>query len=211
MTRPCLALLLVLNVCTVAAQEHPFLSRFALTEGLGFVQLDWTMSAGNTCEGIDIYRSLDGSNFETVGTIPGICGDINSPVPFSWTDHSAPELTTVYYRLRLGLNGFSSVQRIDLTILGQQSTVGVSCTCGGPMHLAAPGSFSYRCGGQVVHFGRPGGARVGRPSGWPSGARPDRYSFRNLHLSGHHGRGVLQRADGDRALVRVHVDDQLNG
>ena len=114
MTRLCLALLLVLNVCTVAAQEHPFLSRFALTEGLGFVQLDWTMTAGNTCEGIDIYRSLDGSNFETVGTIPGICGDINSPVPFSWTDQSAPELTTVYYRLRLGLNGFSSVQRIDL-------------------------------------------------------------------------------------------------
>ena len=117
MTRPCLALLLVLNVCTVAAQEHPFLSRFALTEGLGFVQLDWTMTAGNTCEGIDIYRSLDGSNFETVGTIPGICGDINSPVPFSWTDQSAPELTTVYYRLRLGLNGFSSVQRIDLRYL----------------------------------------------------------------------------------------------
>lgn len=99
------------------AQEHPFLSFFTVKEGFGTVVLDWEMIAGNTCDGIDILRSEDGTGFDVAGRIMGICGDIDEPVPYGWIDTDPPELTTVYYRLRLGLNGFSSIQEVDLVHL----------------------------------------------------------------------------------------------
>ena len=117
MIRWVLLLFLVPAACSVSAQEHPFLSFFTVKEGFGTVVLDWEMIAGNTCEGIDILRSLDGADFAVVGTIPGLCGDIDEPVPYGWTDTEPPELATVYYRLKLGLNGFSSIRSVDLVQL----------------------------------------------------------------------------------------------
>lgn len=117
MIRWVLFLSLVPAAWSVSAQEHPFLSFFTVKEGFGTVVLDWEMIAGNTCEGIDILRSLDGVDFVVAGTIPGLCGDIDEPVPYGWTDTDPPELATVHYRLKLGLNGFSSIQSVDLVQL----------------------------------------------------------------------------------------------
>lgn len=98
----------------VHAQEHPYLSRFDITEGDGQVFLDWTMESGNTCDGTRILRSLDSLNFVEIGSLSGLCGSISTPTYFHHEDSDPPELTTVYYRLQLGTNGFSSIQRIDL-------------------------------------------------------------------------------------------------
>lgn len=106
--------LLLIHAALSKAQEHPFLSRFELREGDGWVSIDWTMIGGNTCDGTRIMRSTDSLNFETVGTISGLCGDIVEPVPYNFIDHTAPEMATLYYRLELGLNGYSSIKRIDL-------------------------------------------------------------------------------------------------
>lgn len=102
---------------TMDAQEHPFLSYFQLRETAAGVELDWEMVQGNTCEGIEILRALDPSALEVTGSIPGLCGSISEPVPYTYTDTDPPELNTVYYRLKLGTNGFSSVRSITLTRL----------------------------------------------------------------------------------------------
>lgn len=98
----------------VHAQEHPYLSRFDLTEGDGQVFLDWTMVSGNTCDGTRILRSLDSLDFQEIGSISGLCGSISSPTDLRHVDDAPPELVKVYYRLQLGTNGYSSIQRIDL-------------------------------------------------------------------------------------------------
>ncbi|HQW97580.1 MAG TPA: T9SS type A sorting domain-containing protein [Flavobacteriales bacterium] len=98
----------------LCAQEHPYLSHFDLTEGDGQVTLDWTMVSGNTCDGTRILRSRDSLNFEEIGVLSGLCGSITTPTFFRHADLDPPELTTAYYRLELGSNGSSSIQRIDL-------------------------------------------------------------------------------------------------
>jgi hypothetical protein len=95
-----------------AAQEHPYLSHFTLDAGYGTIELSWEMIAGNTCDGITILRGTDSLDLAPVGNIAGICGSIGAPVPFHWTDADPLEFTTLYYRLRLGVNGYSSVQAI---------------------------------------------------------------------------------------------------
>ncbi len=109
-------ILLLICLIPIASigQEHPFLSRFELREGNGWVSIEWTMIAGGTCDGTRIMRSTDSLNFEAVGMISGICGDIVDPVPYNFIDHTAPEMATLYYRLELGVNGYSSIKRIDL-------------------------------------------------------------------------------------------------
>jgi len=94
------------------AQEHPYLSKFSLTEGFGTISLNWTLIAGNTCTGTKVERSTNGTDFSTVHEILGICGNISSPVPYAWIDPAPPEFSTVYYRLQLGVNGTSSVQSL---------------------------------------------------------------------------------------------------
>ena len=38
------------------------------------VQLNFTIKAGNTCNGIEIFRSPDSVNFSLIGDIQGVCG-----------------------------------------------------------------------------------------------------------------------------------------
>ena len=40
------------------------------------------------------------------------CGDGTEPVPYSWLDAAPPELSTIYYRVKLGINGYSSVMAV---------------------------------------------------------------------------------------------------
>jgi hypothetical protein len=112
--RKILSNILLVVVMQAMAQEHPFLGRFELREGEGQVFLDWTMNAGSTCDGTVILRSTDSLHFEPVGIISELCGDILRPVDYRFVDEDPGELRTLYYRLDLGINGSSSVRRIDL-------------------------------------------------------------------------------------------------
>ncbi len=109
-------MLMLLAFC-VTGQEHPFLAKFELKEGDGWVSVDWTMKAGSTCDGTRVMRSEDGVYFETVGRIEGICGDVAHQADYRYVDLDIPEMVTLYYRLDLGLNGPSEAKRIDLVRL----------------------------------------------------------------------------------------------
>jgi hypothetical protein len=97
-----------------SAQSHPFLENFSATLYQGRVYLDLTMKAGNTCNGIQIYRATDTMNFSRIGLIPGICGSLTKAESYQFTDE-APVLNQVnYYRLELGAFGLSQIIAIDV-------------------------------------------------------------------------------------------------
>lgn len=85
----------------VYAQEG-FYTGFDLVAGNDRVTLEWTITAGNTCNGTYLERSTDGHTFDTVNIITGICGDPFQSVYYSYVD-TTPVLNAVnYYRLRFG-------------------------------------------------------------------------------------------------------------
>ncbi len=94
--------------------EHPFIKSFTLTVQDGTVQVDWVMQGGSSCDGNEVLRSTNGVDFQRVHRLNGICGDPIVDVPFSWRDGTVPEYNTVYYRIGLGIDGFSSVKSVDL-------------------------------------------------------------------------------------------------
>lgn len=103
---------LVLAGPAVLAQEHPYISAYALTELDGAIRIDWTISGGNTCNGQDVERSTDGVTFINIHRIEGICGNAGAAVPYDWIDDAPPELSTVYYRVKLGFDGYTSVKSV---------------------------------------------------------------------------------------------------
>ena len=96
----------------VCAQEHPFIGVYAITELDGGLRLDWTIQGGSTCDGQEIERSVNGSSFEAVYRIEGICGDPAYAVPYFWFDTDLPEFSTIDYRIKLGEQGYSSVKSV---------------------------------------------------------------------------------------------------
>ena len=107
----------LLPCCLVAfaalAQEQPYLSAFDLTDQEDAVRLNWTMVAGSTCQGTDVLRGRDSLQLNVVGGLAGLCGSIDGPTTYDFTDTSVPGFGTWYYRLRLGLNGYSQLRSID--------------------------------------------------------------------------------------------------
>lgn len=94
------------------AQEHPFIGVYAITELDGGLRLDWTIQGGSTCDGQEVERSVNGSGFEAVHRIEGICGDPAYTVPYFWFDTDIPEFSVIDYRIKLGEQGYSSVKTI---------------------------------------------------------------------------------------------------
>lgn len=66
------------------------------------VQVEVTLSAGFTCNGIVITRSTDSLLFETIGLIGGVCGDSAASVSYSFTDSFPPTNQRLFYQLLLG-------------------------------------------------------------------------------------------------------------
>lgn len=66
------------------------------------VQVEVTLSAGFTCNGIVITRSTDSLQFETVGLIGGVCGDSAASVSYSFIDSFPPTNKRLHYQLLLG-------------------------------------------------------------------------------------------------------------
>ena len=76
------------------------------------MRISWTIVGGNTCNGQDVERSLDGVSFTTIYRVDGICGSVSEPVPYECVDAAPPELSELYYRVKLGLDGYSSVKSV---------------------------------------------------------------------------------------------------
>ena len=101
------------SVLNGTAQEHPFVHHYQLTELSGAISIEWALSGGSSCDGQDVERSTDGLTFTPVHRIFGICGDPTVTIPFSWLDASPPEFSIVYYRLKFGFDGYSSVKKVE--------------------------------------------------------------------------------------------------
>ena len=96
------------------AQHNPILDNFSVFENNGKAFLNWTITSGSTCNGIQIFRSSDNMNFIQVGEIIGICGSSSSPTPYNFTDDNPVKNSINYYRLELGSNGSSEILSIEI-------------------------------------------------------------------------------------------------
>lgn len=107
---------------SINAQQHPLLDNFFIIESNGSVYLNWTIKGGKSCNGIRIYRSEDSTNFHQIGSIEGICGNIDFPQPYSFIDENPVENKINYYKIELGLEGFSSVLSLEIIGMGKSGS-----------------------------------------------------------------------------------------
>lgn len=104
----------LLLASALKAQETESLDAINALENNAKVYLRWTMKAGNTCNGIRIYRSLDSTNFNTIGQINGICGSSTESISYDFIDES-PALNDInYYTIELGNLGFSKIISVEV-------------------------------------------------------------------------------------------------
>jgi hypothetical protein len=89
------------------------LDYFTASEEQNSVLLKWSVSAGNTCNGISITRSSDGFFFTEIGRIDGVCGSPDVSVPYSFIDESPLANQINFYKLELGIADFSEVISIE--------------------------------------------------------------------------------------------------
>ena len=68
------------------------------------VLIRFEIKSGNTCNGIDVFRSTDDSTFTLIYTISGVCGSTTSATPYSFEDENPVPNQTNYYRLEFGNN-----------------------------------------------------------------------------------------------------------
>ena len=97
---------------TLLAQNEDVLKQFTAVQVGNHVQLDFTIQAGNTCNGIQIYRSSDSLIFEEIGDIQGVCGSSDRNESYSFTDFTPLNNAANYYRLQLGTLGFTYTVKV---------------------------------------------------------------------------------------------------
>ncbi|MBU2649391.1 MAG: T9SS type A sorting domain-containing protein [Bacteroidetes bacterium] len=100
-------------------EADQFLSGFFAVQNDEGIFLRWTIQAGNTCDGTRIQRFKEGTGFENIGEIPGVCGSPDISVSYDFTDNEPLPNKTNIYRLEMGALGNSSPITIDYYILGE--------------------------------------------------------------------------------------------
>ena len=96
------------------SESQSILADFNIDLSSGQVLLAWTIKSGSTCNGMQIFRSQDSIEYELIEDIQGVCGDLSSPVSYTFTD-SEPELNaTNYYKISFGGTQESNVLSIDV-------------------------------------------------------------------------------------------------
>lgn len=77
------------------------------------IYLSWVIAKGNSCNGISIERSNDDVHYAEIEYIPGVCGSPSYPQPFSFIDEHPLPNEVNYYRLELGLQGYSETRQLE--------------------------------------------------------------------------------------------------
>lgn len=152
------------------AQEHPFIAAYTLTELDGGIRVGWTIQGGSTCNGQDVERSTDGVDFVQVHRIEGICGTPSAAVLYDWFDAAPPELSTVFYSIKLGLDGYSSVKSIHFAQLNtsDQRFYPSPMEGSGTLVLDLPLTKRWTCASWTPQgiWSSSGSAPPARPSPW---------------------------------------------
>jgi hypothetical protein len=110
-----LSLLGVFAVCSmVSAQSSRIKEVNLMANSAQQVFVTWIMNAGSTCNAPQVQHSLDGENFKTVYTYPGVCGGTSEEESYSWA-HSKPKKYAInYYRIRVDEGELTLAKEIDL-------------------------------------------------------------------------------------------------
>jgi hypothetical protein len=90
------------------------------------VLIKWTVGAGSTCNAPQVQHSLNGLNFNTVYTYPGVCGGTDEPESYQWVHASAKQFAFNYYRILLDDGEFTLVDTVDLQSALAKSALVVS-------------------------------------------------------------------------------------
>lgn len=112
---------LFLIPCSLFGQhiQHPILDEAAIRTDYKEVFLSWTISGGNTCNGIEIYRRGDTTaTWNLIGEIVGICGNSETAEPYDFTDPTPLANAINYYRIDFGSQG-SQLMEIQFTDLSE--------------------------------------------------------------------------------------------
>lgn len=112
-------LTLLLSVQIVTAQRHPILDKLDIYESGGKVFITCIISAGNTCNGINVLRSTDSIEFSIIGNVSGVCGSNEFPITYDFVDESPVINKPMYYQLEFG--GFAPTEIIRLLIIDYNS------------------------------------------------------------------------------------------
>lgn len=105
---------------SVFAQNESVVLNLSATEFNGKVLLTWSVTQGNTCNGINVLHGTDTTNYSQVGSIEGICGSAAETIDYQFTDVNPNLNVTNYYRLSLGGIGFSYPVNIEVIDAGGQ-------------------------------------------------------------------------------------------
>ena len=104
---------ILLFLCS-PCQSQNILADFNIDLSDGKVLLAWTIKSGSVCNGMQIFRSQDSVQYELIEDIQGVCGNLSSPVSYTFTD-SEPELNaTNYYKIAFGGEQESNVLSIEV-------------------------------------------------------------------------------------------------
>ncbi|MFK7787382.1 MAG: T9SS type A sorting domain-containing protein [Crocinitomicaceae bacterium] len=116
-------LLISSSFSVVCAQNEDVVLNLSATEFNGKVLLTWSVTQGNTCNGITVLHATDTNDYNQIGSIEGICGSTAETISYEFTDDSPSVNQTNYYRLSLGGVGFSYPVNLDVLDAGNQTYI----------------------------------------------------------------------------------------
>lgn len=105
-------LILLFTVCGTVSSYSQILSNFTVQNYETGVYVEWTIDSGYTCTGLTLQHSNDSINFRDIYEYPGVCGSISSPETYSFVHTSPIDYKANFYRLDLGINGYSDVLKV---------------------------------------------------------------------------------------------------
>ena len=79
------------------------------------IHLAFTVKGGVQCFGTEVQRGIDSIHFETIGVIPGICGNANFDVSYTFEDTLPVPNEFNYYRISFGQLGNSYTIKLKFT------------------------------------------------------------------------------------------------
>lgn len=92
--------ILLFSISIVPANaQHEILSEFSGFQHEKTIQIRCVVKQGYQCLGINIYKSADGIDFKQIGRIPGICGDPNIDLQYTFIDSQPYINSTNYYQV----------------------------------------------------------------------------------------------------------------
>lgn len=100
---------MLLACAELSTAQHGMIGDFRASQVNDYVMLAFTINAGNQCSDMAIERSVDSVNFQTLFTIPGVCGNASSDATYYHSDAAPYKNIKNYYRLRIGFLGFSEI------------------------------------------------------------------------------------------------------